>query len=108
MTVEPASPERLSEAVRLSTLLAERVLDTLITKRAVPAEQALALAKAARFLQGHDVEWPPLLTQVVYEMANRKDEAPSAEAEPSKALAETVAGRFARFFSKSRSEADQA
>jgi hypothetical protein len=78
MTVEPASPERLSEVLRLCTLLADRALDAKIMDRPVPEEQAVALAKAARFLQDHGVEWPPLLTQVLHELAGRRDERSSA------------------------------
>ncbi|SFM92685.1 hypothetical protein [Methylobacterium pseudosasicola] len=71
MTAEPASPERLSEVLRLCTVLSDRALDALITGGAVPADQAVALAKAARLLQDYDVEWPPLLTHVMHELADK-------------------------------------
>lgn len=45
--------------------------------RAVPADQAIALAKAARLLQNHNVDWPSLLTQVLHELA-AKDGKPDA------------------------------
>ena len=79
----PTSLERLSEVLRLCTLLADRVLDTKIMKRPVPAEQAVALAKAARLLQDHGVEWSPLLTQVMHELAGSAGEPESdREIEP--------------------------
>lgn len=42
--------------------------------RPVPADQVIALAKAARLLQDQGVEWPPLLTQVRHELAEKIDE----------------------------------
>lgn len=43
----------------------------------------MALAKAARLLQDHGVEWPPLLAQVLYEWAGRLEEPmPKHEVEP--------------------------
>lgn len=85
MTVEAPSPELLSEVLRLCTALADRALDAKIMGRPLPAAQAVALEKAARFLQDHGVEWPPLLTQVLYEPADERDKAalspdPGAEA----------------------------
>ncbi|MCJ2120063.1 hypothetical protein MKK65_26410 [Methylobacterium sp. J-001] len=71
MTAEPASPERLSEVLRLCTVLSDRALDALITGGTVPADQAVALAKAARLLQDHGMEWPPLLTHVMHELADK-------------------------------------
>ncbi|MDE4915255.1 hypothetical protein PQI07_32230 [Methylobacterium sp. 092160098-2] len=57
-----AAPERLSEVLRLCTSLAYRALDAQIMGLPVPADQAVALAKAAQLLEDHGVEWPPLLT----------------------------------------------
>ncbi|UIY45626.1 hypothetical protein [Methylobacterium radiotolerans] len=65
---------RLSDVLRLCTLLADRALDARIMGRAVPADQAIALAKAARLLQDHGVDWPPLLTQVLHELAAKDGE----------------------------------
>jgi hypothetical protein len=78
VTAEPATPEQLAEVLRLCTALADRALDAKIMGRPVPEEQAVALLKAARFLQDHGVEWPPLLTQVLHELAGRRDERSSA------------------------------
>lgn len=84
MTAELASPERLSEVLRLCTVLSDRALDALITGGAVPAEQTVALAKAARLLQDHGVEWPPLLTHVMHELADKDGRSgPEPAAEPS-------------------------
>ena len=52
-------------------MLADRALDAKIMGRPVPVEQAAALAKAARFLQDHGVEWPPLLMQALHELAGK-------------------------------------
>lgn len=69
MTSEPASPEQLSEVLRLATALADRALDAQIMGRPVPADQTVSLAKAARLLQDNDVDWPPLLMQVLHDLA---------------------------------------
>lgn len=79
MTVEPASAGRLSEVLRLCSLLADSALDAQIMGRAVPANQAVALAKAARLLQDHGVDWPPLLTQVLHELAEKTGQSTVAE-----------------------------
>ena len=105
MTTESTSTVRLAEAARLATLLSERVLDTLIMKRGVTEEEGVALAKVARLLQDYDVEWPPLLTQVIHELV--REEAVAPEVEPSKALINMVAGGFSRLFSKPRAQPDQ-
>ena len=73
MTAEPVSPEQLSEVLRLCAVLSDRALDALITDGAVPEDQAVALAKAARLLLDHGVEWPPLLTHVMHELADKND-----------------------------------
>ncbi|MCJ2139481.1 hypothetical protein [Methylobacterium sp. E-066] len=78
------SHERLSEVLRLCAVLSDRALDALITAGAVPADQAVALAKAARLLQDYDVEWPPLLTHVMHELADKDGRSvPEPAAEPS-------------------------
>lgn len=71
----------LAEVLRLCTLLADRALDAQIMARPVPAEQAVALAKTARLLQDHGVDWPPLLTQVLHELAGEAGEPNSAPAD---------------------------
>lgn len=85
MTAEPTSPEQLAEVLRLCTALADRALDAKIMGRPVPEEQAVALLKAARLLQDHGVEWPPLLTQILHELASEVAQPasePQPEAEP--------------------------
>lgn len=71
MTGEPASANPLSEVLRLCTVLADRVLDARIMGQPVSADQAVALAKAARLLQDCGEEWPPLLTQALHELAEK-------------------------------------
>lgn len=68
-----AAPERLTEVVRLCTELADRALNAQITGRRVPADQAIALAKGAQLLEDHGVDWPPLLAQVLHELAGNLD-----------------------------------
>ena len=64
-----APPDRLSEVLRLMAALSDQVLDAEIMSRPVPDDQVRALAGAARLLQDHGVEWPPLLSQVLHELA---------------------------------------
>lgn len=79
-----ASPEHLSEVLRLCTALAYRALDARIEGQSMPAEQAVALAKTARLLQDYGVEWPLLLAQVLHELAGKAVELASrSESEPS-------------------------
>ena len=106
MTEDPNSSARLAEATRLSVLLAERVLDALIMKRAFPADDAVTLAKAARLLQDYGVEWPPLLTQAMHSLA-AEERVPPPDDEQPKGLADIVSGGLSRFFAKPRSEPEQ-
>ncbi len=87
-------------------MLAERVLDALITKRPIPPEEAVALAKAARLLQDYGIEWPPLLTQVVHSLADQGDTPVQADA-PYKNSIEAVTGGLSRFFGRARSSPEQ-
>ena len=105
MIAEPMAPERLSEILRLSTDLSDRALDALITDGAVPAGQAIALAKAARLLQDLDVDWPPLMTYVMHEMA---DKSGRLELEPAAELQgdDGLTG-LSRFFASFRKDKDQ-
>lgn len=74
---------RLSEVMRLCSLLADRALDAQITGQALAEDQVVALAKAANLLQDHGVDWPPLLAQVLHELAGEKGEPEAVpEAEP--------------------------
>jgi hypothetical protein len=98
MTVMPASPEHLSEVLRLCTLLADRALDARIMGRPVPTDQTAALAKAARLLRDHGVEWPPLLTQVLHELADTADQ-PASEPQPEIELPKGIGAQgLIRFF----------
>lgn len=103
MSVDLASPERLSEVLRLATALADRALDAQITGRPISADQAVALAKAARLLQDHGVEWPPLLTQVLHDLPHEDGEdGRSPMAQPS--LSDAVARNLSRFFTRAQPE----
>ncbi|MGT2482325.1 hypothetical protein ACU4GR_33630 (plasmid) [Methylobacterium oryzae CBMB20] len=105
MMVEPSSPERLSEVLRLCTALADRALDAQIMGRPVSPDQAVALAKAARLLQDHGVDWPPLLTQVLHEVAGKIGEPePVPEAKPPEDVdLQGLTRFFAGFRTKDRS-----
>lgn len=76
MTAQSNQPEKIAEVVRLAMLLAQRVLATLVMERTIPTQQAVALAEAAELLRNHDVGWPPLLSQVVYELGAARKAAP--------------------------------
>jgi hypothetical protein len=82
MTVDSPSPERLAEVLRLCALLADRVLDAQIMGQSVPGDQAIALAKAAQLLQDLGVDWPPLLTQALHELAGKPDQSTADLAQP--------------------------
>src|ERR1700712_2348180 len=99
--------ERLPEALRLCTVLADRALDAQIMGRPVPVEQAAALAKAARLLQDHGVEWPPLLTQALYELASQEGQGitnSEAETPASGALPDVDLHGLTRFFAGFRNK----
>ncbi len=98
MTVQPPSPEQLSEVLRLCTVLSDRALDAKIMGREMPADQMTALAKAARLLQDHGVEWPPLLTQVLHEAADRADHQASETRAQAELPADIDAQGLTRFF----------
>jgi hypothetical protein len=103
MTVQPPSPERLSEVLRLCTVLADRALDAKIMGREMPADQTVALAKAARLLQDHGVEWPPLLTQVLHELAERLGEPDPEPGPPAGIDLQNLTRFFTGFRKKDRS-----
>lgn len=98
MTVQPPSPEQLSEVLRLCTVLSDRALDAKIMGREMPADHMTALAKAARLLQDHGVEWPPLLTQVLHEAADRADHQASETRAQVELPADIDAQGLTRFF----------
>lgn len=69
MIEQSTEAARLSEIADLANLLAGRALDALIMGRVISRPEAIALAKAARHLQEHDMPWPPLLARVMQAMA---------------------------------------
>ncbi|CAM3335446.1 hypothetical protein [Methylobacterium mesophilicum] len=66
---------RMPEVLRLSTALAEQMLASQITGRSISGDQLAALVGAARLLQDSNVPWPPLVHEVVQELADRMDAA---------------------------------
>jgi hypothetical protein len=93
----------LSEVLRLCTLLADRALDAQIMGQPVPVEQAAALAKAARLLQDQGVEWPPLLTQALHELAGQNGKG-ITETPASGALPDVDLHGLTRFFAGFRNK----
>ncbi len=77
MTDRSNQSEKIAEVVRLAMLLARHVLATLVMERSIPTQQAVALAEAAELLRNHDVGWPPLLSQVVYELGADRGDRPT-------------------------------
>ena len=68
---------RMPEVLRLATALAEQMLAAQIMGRAISPAQFTALVSAARLLQDKDVPWPPLVQEVVHELAERMEAAGS-------------------------------
>lgn len=66
---------RMPEVLRLSTALAEQMLASQIMGRAISGDQLAALVGAARLLQDSNVPWPPLVHEVVQDLADRMDTA---------------------------------
>ena len=68
MTGQREHTDRIPEVLRLTSVLAEQVLDAQIMRRPIPDEQIRALANAALLLEDHGVTLPPLLMQVLHEV----------------------------------------
>jgi hypothetical protein len=62
---------KMPEVLRLATALAEQMLASQIMGRSISGEQFAALVSAARLLQDNNVPWPPLVQEVVHELAER-------------------------------------
>ncbi|KQP30053.1 hypothetical protein ASF49_15145 [Methylobacterium sp. Leaf104] len=88
--------DRLSEVVRLATLLADQVLDAQIMSRPVPDEHIRALLEAALVLRQHGQELPSLLGQIMHGISAEALKDP-AEAQQSAAEDEAT-GRLAWMF----------
>src|ERR1700709_2799887 len=70
MTDASAEPTKMSEVLRLATALADCVLQAQIMQHQIATSQVTALMRTAGFLKEHNVPWPPLLEQVLYELAD--------------------------------------
>lgn len=62
---------KMPEVLRLATALAEQMLASQIMGRSISGDQFSALVSAARLLQDNNVPWPPLVQEVVHELAER-------------------------------------
>lgn len=66
-----AEAAKMPEVLRLATALAEQMLAAQIMGRSISSDQFTALVGAARLLQDNDVPWPPLVQEVIHELADR-------------------------------------
>jgi hypothetical protein len=75
MTNANAEPTKMSEVLRLANELAEQMLGSQIMGRSIPTSHLTALVTAARYLTDNNITWPPLVQEVVREMAERLESA---------------------------------
>ncbi|MCJ2127108.1 hypothetical protein [Methylobacterium sp. J-077] len=68
-----ASSARIAEVQRLATALAARVRYAQLVQRPVYEEQINALVGAARLLDEEKVPWPPMVEEVLMELAKSLD-----------------------------------
>jgi hypothetical protein len=73
MTSVDAEPKGLAEVLCLANELAEQVLALQVMQRSIPENQLVALVSAARFLHENEVAWPPLVQEVVQEIAAKME-----------------------------------
>ena len=102
MTAAGSRAEKLSAVASLATSLADRILDAQIAGRTAPSEQIGALTRAAALLQDHGVPWPPLVEQVLLELADRVD-ATQLASRPADAGEDVISG-LSRFLGALRRE----
>lgn len=78
MSQVPDPESRLSEVLKLANLLSEQVLDAQIVKRPVPEDHLRSLLEAALLLEEHQYPLPPMLGQIMDEIASvRSQDAPA-------------------------------
>ncbi|WP_419828644.1 hypothetical protein [Methylobacterium sp.] len=68
----------MDEILRLSTALAEQMLEAQVMGQPIPTQKFTALVGAARFLKDNNMAWPPLVEEVVHEIGKRMAAAKSA------------------------------
>ena len=68
-----ASNARIAEVQRLATALAARVRYAQLVQRPIFEEQVNALVGAARLLDEERVPWPPMVEEVLMELAKSQD-----------------------------------
>jgi len=68
-----ASNARIAEVQRLATALAARVRYAQLVQRPIFEEQVDALVGAARLLDEERVPWPPMVEEVLMELAKSLD-----------------------------------
>ena len=73
-----APDAKLSEVQRLATALAARVRYAQLVGRPVYEEQITALVGAARLMDAENTSWPPMVEEVLTELARSLDGADPA------------------------------
>ncbi|MDP4005992.1 hypothetical protein [Methylobacterium sp. NEAU K] len=71
---------RLAEVQRLATALAARVRYAQLVRRPIYEDQISALVRAARLMDEEKVPWPPMVEEVLMELAKSIEATPAAEA----------------------------
>ena len=70
---------RIAEVQRLATALAARVRYAQLVQRPIYEDQITALVRAARLLDEEKVPWPPMVEEVLMELAKSIETGPPAE-----------------------------
>ena len=92
-----SDPEsRLSEVLRLATLLSEQVLDAQIMKRPVSEDHLRSLLEAALLLEEHQYPLPPMLGQIMDEIAAVRSQDAPLEADAEEGVEQNGAKGIAR------------
>ena len=63
------SSAKVKEVQRLGSTLAARVRHSQVVRRPIPTEQITALIQAAQLLTEYQASWPPLMREVVHDLA---------------------------------------
>ncbi|MCJ2060205.1 hypothetical protein MKL09_27215 [Methylobacterium sp. J-048] len=73
MSDTDVEPKGVAEVLRLLNELAEQILALQVMQRPIPSNQLTTLISAAQFLEANEVAWPPLVQEVIHEIAERMD-----------------------------------
>lgn len=67
--------DKLAEVVRLSSAIAARIRYAQMVRSSVQPDQVRALLEAAKLLHAYDLPWPPLVEQVLHDVAQELESA---------------------------------